>query len=364
MQTSIVMQTPKDIQQKLYDALEQIEPFKHCALLSFPDHYNVGDHLIWLGQVFYLRKVLNVDISYASSIEKFSPEVMQRRLPEGAPLLICGGGNLGDVWSYYQRFYERIVREYPNRRIIIFSQAVKFRYPNRLEEAKSVFNSHPDLTIFIRDHYSYAVASEHFSSCKVLQAPDMAFALSGLSGLKSDYKSKSDVLYHCRNDHEFNREFDDKGFEIDKMKTEDWQSFRFKGSPRVASVAGVKWLFQYSWEQGQILPFEWVERQYWQRFHRDLQYLKDTPEQHLHLKSWMFMHHGVYQFKKYRLIVTNRLHGHILATLMEIPHVFLANSYHKNLGFYETWTGDVPYCRFVKDPSNVARAAKELMLLT
>ena len=39
-----------------------------------------------------------------------------------------------------------------------------------------------------------------------------------------------------------------------------------------------------------------------------------------------------------RVVVTDRLHGHILCLLMGIPHVVLDNSYGKLSSFRETWT--------------------------
>jgi pyruvyl transferase EpsO len=73
------------------------------------------------------------------------------------------------------------------------------------------------------------------------------------------------------------------------------------------------------------------------------------------------MHHGIYQFKQHRLIITNRLHGHILCIIMGIPHIFLPNAYYKNEAFYDTWTYSIPFCRFVKDPSQIKGAAQELL---
>ena len=61
------------------------------------------------------------------------------------------------------------------------------------------------------------------------------------------------------------------------------------------------------------------------------------------------------------MIITNRLHGHIMCILLGIPHIFLANSYHKNESFYETWTHQVPFCRFVKNSSEILPFAYELM---
>ena len=40
------------------------------------------------------------------------------------------------------------------------------------------------------------------------------------------------------------------------------------------------------------------------------------------------------------LVVTDRLHAHILSLLLDIPHVLLDNSYGKVAGFADQWTGD------------------------
>jgi exopolysaccharide biosynthesis predicted pyruvyltransferase EpsI len=39
-----------------------------------------------------------------------------------------------------------------------------------------------------------------------------------------------------------------------------------------------------------------------------------------------------------RVVVTDRLHGHILCLLLGIPHIVLDNSYGKLRSFDETWT--------------------------
>ncbi|MCD2158325.1 polysaccharide pyruvyl transferase, partial [Rhodococcus cerastii] len=41
------------------------EPGQSVALLDFPDHFNAGDHLIWLGQLKYLEQ-LGVQVSYTA----------------------------------------------------------------------------------------------------------------------------------------------------------------------------------------------------------------------------------------------------------------------------------------------------------
>ncbi|MCC6932449.1 MAG: polysaccharide pyruvyl transferase family protein [Deltaproteobacteria bacterium] len=47
-----------------------------------------------------------------------------------------------------------------------------------------------------------------------------------------------------------------------------------------------------------------------------------------------------------RAIITDRLHGHILALLLGKPLVFLNNNNGKLKNFYQTWTRDHPLVHF------------------
>ena len=54
-----------------------------------------------------------------------------------------------------------------------------------------------------------------------------------------------------------------------------------------------------------------------------------------------------------RIVVTDRLHGHILALLLGQPQVLLDNSYGKVNAFYETWTAS---CHLVTWADSIERA--------
>ena len=58
-------------------------------------------------------------------------------------------------------------------------QSVHFQDRKNLERAKSVFNSHPDLTIFARDNHSCDFLRDSFSA-KTNLCPDIALALRSL----------------------------------------------------------------------------------------------------------------------------------------------------------------------------------------
>jgi exopolysaccharide biosynthesis predicted pyruvyltransferase EpsI len=60
------------------------------------------------------------------------------------------------------------------------------------------------------------------------------------------------------------------------------------------------------------------------------------------------------------VVITDRLHAHILCVLMEIPHVLLDNRYGKLSSFHETWTAGVDNVRLAQSPAEALRLAEQL----
>jgi pyruvyl transferase EpsO len=59
------------------------------------------------------------------------------------------------------------------------------------------------------------------------------------------------------------------------------------------------------------------------------------------------------------VVVTERLHGHVLCLLAGIPHVVLDNSYGKVRAFVEAWTAGHPLVRWADDSVSAAGAARQ-----
>ena len=62
-----------------------------------------------------------------------------------------------------------------------------------------------------------------------------------------------------------------------------------------------------------------------------------------------------------RVVVTDRLHAHILCLLLGIPHVVLDNSYGKVHGFLDTWTKGSSLVHKAANPQEAAEIAKALL---
>lgn len=146
-----------------------------AALLEFPNHQNAGDSLIYLGERAYLRQ-LGVEIGYVADVARYNPDELRRRAPSG-PVLIQGGGNLGDTWVEIQKFRERVVAEFPDRQIIQLPQSINFEHQDNIECARAVFESHPDFTLMVRDRVSEKKAGLLFPQTPAVLCHDMAFGI-------------------------------------------------------------------------------------------------------------------------------------------------------------------------------------------
>jgi pyruvyl transferase EpsO len=60
-------------------------------------------------------------------------------------------------------------------------------------------------------------------------------------------------------------------------------------------------------------------------------------------------------------VVTDRLHAHLLALLLGIPHVVLDNSYGKLHHFIAAWTHESPLVHLATDPVMAQDTARVLL---
>ena len=368
---SIDISTPEKIKDVLHTALGEIGSFEQCALLDYPNHPNIGDHLIWLGEILYLTDVLKTKINYVTSLEDFSPEVMDKQVGK-APIILHGGGNLGDLWPKYQIWREQIISTYKDRQIIILPQSIYFKNQDNLARAAEVFNAHPNLTIFARESYSYELALKHFHNCRVIQSPDSAFQMVDMPLPSFKFNPRRPILYLCRDDDELNQAFAPATLGIRNLVVQDWinsQKWIYRGRGKFGEfkewywrIPGIVLLVREGWQrQGFVNPQKWMYRHKWETAHPYVDKFNTVHSPFIHQFSWTLMYTGIEQFIESSLVITNRLHAHILCVLLGIPNIFLPNSYYKNESFYKTWTYQIPYCKFIKEPSQVKNAAQELL---
>src|SRR4051794_25932558 len=164
----------RDVHERTLAPLVGASP--RVALLDFPNHGNVGDAAIWLGETIWLRRI-GAEVAYVCDKDSYRPEDLRERLGEDGVILLHGGGNLGDLWPEYQAFRERVLAEFREHAVVQLPQTIHFSSPTNAARAAEAFAAHGRFTLLVRDHMSARLADEFFSACPRGLCPDSAFHL-------------------------------------------------------------------------------------------------------------------------------------------------------------------------------------------
>lgn len=290
---------------------EHVSSGSSYALVDFPDHSNVGDSAIWVGEISLLREITGQNPSYVCTHANFDADELKRRCPDGV-IFIHGGGNLGDIWEHHQIFRERIIQEFVTRQVVQLPQSIKFRNPARTAQFVAVLAGHPDFHLYVRDRTSLAFAEGHFH-CPVRLAPDSAFGM----GTLQRKEAKCEVLLLMRTDDEkTNYTFSDFDL-LDNKEIVDWlgDSAAFKLQARAHRAISC------------VIPA-----------------MKSIPNRvdWYNFISQQRVSRGTKLLSRGRFVITDRLHGHILSTLLNLPHVTLDNDYGKVSSYIDAWTMSYP----------------------
>lgn len=279
------------------------------ALLDWPSHGNVGDSAIWAGTLAVLKPRFGRPPSFVSRCGDY-PSGLDRAMPEG-PILLHGGGNFGDIWRGYHENRMRLLTELRHRSIVQLPQSIHYHDPAALAEMARAIGCHPDFTLMVRDKQSLQIARDHFD-CKIVLCPDLAF---GLGRVESRVCPKVDVFSLLRDDVERANHGVDYATAREFGPVDDWArrpSARTQPDRRLLKVL-------------HRMPHAWaiprIEAAYARLASREVQ-------------------RGADMLAEGRVVLTDRLHAHVLCVLMQKPHVVLDNSYGKIGAFIDTWPSD------------------------
>jgi pyruvyl transferase EpsO len=342
----------KAIEASLRASLQPLQGIGDCVLLEYRRNPNVGIHLLWLGTVVLLHDVLQAKVKYVASASDFSGDAMAAQAP-GLPIVIRGGV-LSDVWDprgdRRVGFLEQLVDRYHDRPICFLPHALHFSHPEHLKTLAAAFNAHPALTFCAREERSYRIALEHFPGCRVLLMPDVAFALvSYLDCFPARSRHPEGTLFLRRTDRPGAPALTDLG--LPRTVTEDWDTCPERSGHWLDSVEGrcVR-LARYGMDcLSRVFPRPLLER------------LDPGCCSAYNRRSFEIARQGARQISPYRAVVTDRLHAHILCTLMGIPNVVIPGPHPLVEALYRTWTHRIPFCRFVSKPSDVPQALTEVL---
>jgi exopolysaccharide biosynthesis predicted pyruvyltransferase EpsI len=292
------------LQEATKRVLGQVIPDGPVALVDYPGHSNVGDSAIWLGETLYLRRERGISPSYCCTIPSYSAASLAEDAPTGA-ILIHGGGNFGTLWPHHQEFRNELLERFPGRPIVQLPQSIHFSDDSAVAATARAISRHKAFTLLVRDQKSYEFATARFD-CAVHLCPDMAFYIGRTARRSPEVK----FMFLIRTDGE---------------RTGD----RFVPETRETRLAA-DWLGDSRNRLRFARRVARVQNAFAGRAHRRAAEYDAV--------AWNRFHRGVKLLSRGEVVITDRLHAHILSLLLDIPHVTLDNSYGKLGSFIEAWT--------------------------
>lgn len=285
------------------------------VLADLPYYSNIGDILIWEGELELLRKVNKKCLGYSSILTYKQATSHNDRI-----ILVNGGGNLGELYREHIGFLFQLLKEYPNNRIVVFPQTIFYKDMDLLRSDMKILRQHGDLHLCVRDKYGYDLVKNELTHVHLL--PDMSACID-LNYFKQWNPTIKGSLLLKRKD----AELSSIPAEVKADFVEDWPTFNhdlFDGT-FIAKVISTLCkmsprLFRNSWN--------WYAMNV---------YRKDL------------LRIGTKFIKSYDPIYTTRLHGLLLSLLCGKKNItVIDNSYGKNLNYVRTWLQDVDEVRIIR----------------
>lgn len=287
------------------------------VLYGLPYYTNIGDTLIWEGELEFLKKVPFKCKGVCGWNEYPTENVAQDNI-----VLIQGGGYFGDVWREGWQYVLDGIRAYKNNKIIILPMSIYY-YDDKLREEDSRYLAEfNNLIICARDNNSYSFAKRYFRN-EVLLVPDLAFCIkeSYLARWCLPPSDKVLLLKRC------DKELVSNSIEIPETNAEvhDWPTIESKTESEVRFEKIIKKLKKAQRKLPRMkFVFQRMEDELYYRFHRK-----------------QMTSSGVSFVSSYSKIYTTRLHVLILSVLLGKEVYIIDNSYGKLSGCFDTWLRDV-----------------------
>ena len=287
-------------------------------LMDLPYHSNLGDTLIWQGELDFFKTLPYKNlysISYQGNLTKAKKLIRSETI-----LLFHGGGNFNDLWPVHGLFRHKVIAMFSNQRCIIFPQTIYFEDERNLHDEAEFFSHYPNVTICARDTISMGILRKWFPNNPSLLVPDMAFAMD-MSKYKRA-KSPKGSIFVRREDKEYRGSIDYSEVPKDAYIT-DW-GFIKDCKEYAYSKTIAEWGARFDSRLGTDWNHQWTDW-YWNHVLR-----------HLNVKT------AINLIDKYAHIYTTRMHAAILSVLLGKNDITLFdNSYGKSSSFYQTWLNNV-----------------------
>lgn len=313
-----------ELKQKLSFINNFIIDKNDVILVDYPLHHNVGDLIIFLGELEYFQEN-NINVKTHLSTYNTDISFLKKNISNNTTIICHGGGNFGDLYPVHQNLRESLIKQFPNNRIIVLPQTAYFSNESNKLKSQKIFNKHKDVIMFARDQETLNIFND-FSDHAFLM-PDMAHALYQKIPITKNKQKKA--LYFLRKDIE--KDESQISFEksLREIQSYDWNDLLTSKDKLYANL-----IYKLARLNKKIFKSSYIDKIIFILWKKHSKFL---------VKKFSLY------FSDFELVITSRLHGHILSCLVDTPSKLIDNSYGKNSGYYDLWTKQLPMTSLIEE---------------
>lgn len=294
------------IYERIYNIYKanKIKKYKNkprLILIGTPNTSNLGDHLITEAEVTFLKQYFkDYDIiEVTGDCIRYANKIVKRKVMDDDIILITGGGFLGSLWMSEEEMVRTTIKMFNKNKIVILPQTIYFEETKfgreQLNKTKEVYSSHHNLYLCAREENSYKLFKEEFKEYYkgVFLVPDMAlFYNRAFPNIQ-----RKDITFCIRNDKEsiISKNVKEKIF---------------------SSIS---------------------------KYNYKVVYTDTVIDKAVHSNKRMTeLNRKLMQFLNAKLVITDRLHGMIMAAITSTPCIAFNNKTGKVGGVYK-WIKNLEY---------------------
>lgn len=284
-----------------------------------PLHKNIGDSAIVIAQMRFLQKCGYSENRIKEITQKEyrdKERIIKKLISKRSVICLVGGGNMGDEWSEEEYFRKSVIKDFSNNKIVVFPQTIFYSKTEKGKKEKQesipIYENHPNLTLIAREKKSFDLMKKLYPNTNVLMTPDIVLSMS-MNEFGAKKSIRNGILLCMRMDVER---------KVTDQEQEELEDF--------LSEVGLIYRKTDMYSQDSITKENRQEK------------VIDKME----------------EFARAELVITDRLHGMVFATITETPCIVLSNYNYKVKGTYE-WIKNLGYVYFADDISEVKRIVEE-----
>ncbi|KAI5196390.1 hypothetical protein E4T39_07817 [Aureobasidium subglaciale] len=341
-------------QQRLISEYQQLlKGIRYVNVWGYLETENKGDAAIWSAQQILLS-MMGIETMEACrfmdkgcNMTKFT-QALDDHKPNSA-IIMAGGGNFNDYYWEDQPSRIEMIKHFTQVPIRAFPQSIHMTHDDRINRTKKAFLSHPNLQLAARDAPSYKWLADTFEGEKIASpstdlavadgigkgevktvlTPDIAFMWGSRPDFRINTPKEYDVLILARDDYE--------------ISAGNSKSIPFgKGNLDLGGSIGNVSYWKVDWK---FTPTPDIDD-------------KEHRENGKNQRAWAKATEGFRMLGAANFVITDRLHGHILSTLIGTPHVVMDSKLGKNINYHDTWTKDCACTRVAEDIDEAQEYAK------